>query len=269
MLNETTMTSAGTLGTQAGVAQFPDWGKLYEGMYDKTESMYARLGHSLGFNPPIVSSVRAFEAKPRLLLMGLNPAGSRDYPEHRGRYRFEHQDGYLGTSWDGYPTGQSPLQKQVGQLLRHLQRRVGDDGPLDLFARNRVVSASLIPFRSPSEASLHNRPASLDFARTLWGEVLGVWRPQYVVCFGGTPFNVISSLLGMPSEARDYDPRWQGLLRLRVFDDGVRLLGVPHMSRFPIFGRAASAPAINSAFDDLFDRLEAERSPWTQHSESQ
>jgi hypothetical protein len=92
----------------------------------------------------------------------------------------------------------------------------------------------------------------MEFGRSLWRDVLGVWRPQYAVCFGGTPFNELSSLLGTSVEARDYDPRWQGALRLRVFEDGTRLLGVPHMSRFPIFGRAESAPAINAAFDDLF-----------------
>ena len=229
-----------------------DWSALYETWYERIEKSYARLGHSLGFNPPIVSSVRAFEAKPRLLLMGLNPAGSRDYPEHRGRFRYEERDGYLGTSWNDYAPGQAPLQKQVAQLLRHLQRRVGDNGPLESFARNRVVSASFIPFRSPQEASLHNRTASMEFGRSLWGDVLSVWRPQYAVCFGGTPFPELSSLLGSSVEARDYDPQWQGALRLRVFEDGTRLLGVPHMSRFPIFGRAESAAAITAAFDDLF-----------------
>jgi hypothetical protein len=228
-----------------------DWRSLYLDCYEATEKAYARLGHMLGFNPPIVSSVRAFEATPRILLLGLNPAGSRDYPEHRGQFRYEESDGYLGTSWDDYPPGQAPLQRQVAQLLRYLQRRIAERDPLEVFARNRVVAGSLVPFRSPSEDTLHNPAASLAFGRSMWRDIFGHWRPQYAVCFGGTPFRELTSLLGTVTEARDYDPRWQGRLRLRVFADGTRLLALPHMSRFPIFGRAASAPAIEAAFCDL------------------
>ena len=252
MFDERRESNLGTLGSETGFGEKTDWRAQYEGWYDQTESAYARLGHSLGFNPLILSSVRAFEAKPHLLLMGLNPAGSRDYPEHRGRFRYESHDAYLGTSWDDYPAGQAPLQRQVAQLLRQVQRRVADHGPLELFALNRVVSASLVPFRSRGEADLHNRQASLNFGVSLWRAILSLWRPKYAVCFGTTPFNELSALLGDWTEAREYDPKWQGALRVRVFADGTRLLGVPHMSRFPIFGRAASADAIEQAFDDLF-----------------
>lgn len=228
------------------------WHDQYLRWYERTETAYARLGHSLGFNPLILSSIRAFEARPRILLMGLNPAGSRDYPEHRGRFRYEERDAYLGTSWGDHAVGQAPLQRQVALLLRQVQRRVGDQGALELFALNRIVSASLVPFRSRGEADLHDYKASIQFGVSIWSEILASWRPQYAVCFGTTPFNELSSLLGTWSEARDYDPKWQGSLRVRVFRDGTRLLGVPHMSRFPIFGRAASATAIQQAFDDLF-----------------
>lgn len=229
-----------------------DWRAQYLSWYEQTESACARLGHTLGFNPVILSSVRAFVTKPRILVMGLNPAGSRDYPEHRGRFRYEERDAYLGTSWDSYAAGQAPLQRQVAQLLRHLQRRVPASGPLELFALNRVVAGSLIPFRSRGEADLHNRQASLEFGKNIWRGILQLWRPQYAVCFGNTPFNELSALFGRSMEAREYDPRWQGALRVRVFSNGTRLLGVPHMSRFPIFGRAQSETAIGQAFDDLF-----------------
>ena len=246
--------NAPTAGDLDGSTNGADWRARYLDWYEQTEHAYAQLGHALGFNPPVLSSVRAFESTPRILLLGLNPAGSRDYPEHRGRFRYEERDGYLGTSWDDYPPGQAPLQRQVAQLLRHLQRGAGDPGPLELFARNRVVSGSLVPFRSPSEETLHNRAASLQFGRSLWQAIFTHWRPQYIACFGGTPFREVSALLGSVSETRDYDPRWQGALRLRVFANGTRLLGMPHLSRFPIFGRAASHPAIEAAFDDLFAR---------------
>lgn len=231
----------------------PNWRTLYLQWYDMVERAYARLGHSLGFNPPIVSSVRAFEAAPRLLLLGLNPAGSRDYPEHRGRFRFEEQDAYLGTSWDDHAPGQAPLQRQIGRLLGHVQRRLGESGPLDLFALNRVVSASLVPFRSPGEAALHRRSESLEFGRQLWREIFSRWRPKYAVCFGTTPFRELVPLLGQVTEAREYDPCWQGSISVRVLEDGTRVAGFPHLSRFQVFGRPQSAEAIERALDDLLD----------------
>lgn len=252
MFNDASSTESHGNDTATHAHLRPDWKALYEGWYARVERAYGQLGHSLGYNPPIVSSVRAFEAKPRLLLMGLNPAGSRDVPEHRGRFRYEDRDSYVGTSWDGLAPGQSPLQRQVAQLLRHLQRGLGESGPLDLFALNRVVSGSLVPFRSPNEASLHRPNESLTFGRNLWRDVLNHWRPQYAVCFGTTPFRELSALLGRPVEAREYDPRWQGSLSVRVYQDGTRLLGLPHLSRFKIFGRVQSVEALGQAMNDLF-----------------
>jgi len=167
-LDEMTLVSDGRIDTR------PHWRALYETWCERTEKAYDRLGHSLGFDPPIVSSVRAFAAKPRLLLMGLNPAGSRDYPKHRGKFRYEERDAHLGTSWNGFAPPEAPLQGQVSQLLRNVQRRVVHSGPLELFARHRIVTASFVPFRSRGEADLHDRPASIEFGRSLWNDVLRV-----------------------------------------------------------------------------------------------
>ncbi len=57
-----------------------DWKQIYQRWYDQVERAYGQLGHTLGFNPPITSSCAALECDRRILLMGLNPAGSRDYP---------------------------------------------------------------------------------------------------------------------------------------------------------------------------------------------
>jgi hypothetical protein len=229
-----------------------DFVRMYSAIYDRTEATYAKLGHPLGFNPFIVSSVRAFEASPRLLLMGLNPAGSKDYPEHRGRFRYEEDDSYIGTSWGDLPKGQAKLQKQIALLLKEVQRRVGDKGPLDRFALNRIVSGNFVPFRSRNWGDLYRKEESIAFGQSLWGEVFSAWRPQYVVTFGAGALDAVIGLLGDVHEARDYDPRWQGSLSIRVLKDGTRLLGLPHLSRFMIFGRLESMPAITEALDDLF-----------------
>lgn len=232
-----------------------DFVALYSDLYDRTEREYTRLGHAeigLGFNPFIVSSVRAFEASPRLLLMGLNPAGSEDYPEHRGRFRYEHDDGHIGTAWRHYAKGQAPLQRQIALLLNKIQKRINDTRPLDRFAVNGIVSGNFVPFRSPRWSQLHAKKESIAFAQSLWGKVFSVWRPQFVVTFGGDALERMVGMLGVVREARDYDPKWQSSLKVRVLTDGTRLLGLPHMSVFSIFGRSESEPALEEAFDDLF-----------------
>jgi hypothetical protein len=181
--------------------------------------------------------------------MGLNPAGNRDYPDHRGRYFYELRCGYF-TQWNG--PAWTPLQKQVHQMLRDFQRRVAHDGDLEAFARTRVVMGSLVPFRSPSEATLHRRDESIAFGRDLWREVLTHWRPQAAITFGGTPFVELSKLLGRVVHESRFPSGWGTIqLTLREFAGGSRLLGLPHLSRFAIFGRPEGEAGIGAAFDAL------------------
>lgn len=230
------------------MATYP-WSKRYMDLYTRTERAYAELGHPFGFNPWLLSSIDAFRATPRLLVMGLNPAGSKDYPHHRGRYLYELTSGYFN-QWHG--SDWSRLQKQVHQMFRELQRRVGDDGELEPFARTRAVVGSLVPFRSPSESELHRREESLAFGRALWGDVLADWQPQAALTFGSLPFVELSKLLGHVVHESRFPSGWGKIqLTLREFASGSRLLGLPHPSRFAIFGRPEGEPGIGAAFDAL------------------
>ena len=230
------------------MASYP-WSDRYLRLYTRTEAACAELGHPYGFNPWLLSSIDAFSADPRLLVMGLNPAGAKDYPEHRGRFRFETMNGYFH-KWDG--PDWSPLQQQVHTLFSEIQRRVGDDGVLAEFARVRVVTGSLVPFRSPGEDSLHRCAESLAFGRELWGEVFAHWMPQAAVTFGETPFDELSKLLGRETNEVKFPSGWgRTTLTLREFANGTRLLGLPHLSRYRIFGRAQGATGIGAAFDAL------------------
>ncbi len=229
-----------------------NWRKLNRDWYQRIEQAHDKLGHPFGFNPLVLSSVDSFEASPRLMVSTLNPAGDRDYPSHRGVERYEGGNAYTSIDWGGHGKGKAPLQRQVQGVFRHLQKRAGFAGPLDEFARSQVVTSQIVPFRSPSEKTLHRRDESLTFSRNLWREIFEFWRPEAVVSISGTTTAELTGLLGDIVEESSLPTGWGNYkMTLRGFEGGTRLLGLPHLSRFALFGRWQSEPHLEEAFDWL------------------
>jgi hypothetical protein len=225
-------------------AQFAEW-------QAGIEAAYASLGHTLG-KRFLYCSRQAFSARPRILLLGLNPAGDRDYPDHPFP-SCEGGNAFFVEAYGQYPPGRSPLQLQVQQLYDQLRSRSGSRLALPEFALKEVVGAQLIPFRSPSFESLHRRAESVEFAAGLWRRILEVWRPERVVSFSKDAVRILQPLLGRPEGVRRYPAGWGSQqLELLQFRDDTRLLRLPHLSRFALFGRAQSKPGLQAAFDDLF-----------------
>lgn len=231
----------------------PNWRELYLDWYSRIEQAHARIGHTLGFNPPIVCSVHSFEAVPRILVLGLNPAGDCDYPHHRGLFRYENENAYVGVDWKGAGAGASRLQVQVQALFEELRLRLQPDCPRDQFAITEVVTANFIPFRSPDEDQLHKPKESKAFSMDLWRDIFSVWRPDVVVCYGATPFRAMETLLGSTSCPQTWDVtiRFKSFMRLHKLPTGTRLLGLPHLSRTAIFSASQHKTKIAEAFNDL------------------
>ena len=228
----------------------PDWRALNRDWYGRIESAYAQLGHPLGFNPLLLSSVESFDATPRLLVATLNPAGDRDYPDHRGVDRYAGGNAYTSVDWKGAGPGRAPLQVQMQGVFRYLQERTGFGGSPEEFARARVVTAQIIPFRSPDEESLHRRDDSLAFVQQIWREIFSYWQPQIVVSVGATTTEAFGDLLGR-ARLRFMPTGW-GKVKMSLHEfPKTRLLGLPHLSTFKLFSRAQSAPYLAEAFDWL------------------
>ncbi len=207
--------------------------------YGRIEAACEELGHPFGFNPLLLCSEKSFKSD--LMFATLNPAGNRDYPDHRGRGRYENGNAYLNK--------QTPLNNQIQQAFAHLQRRVGYTGTAHEFARTQIVTTQLVPFRSPDWASLHRPEESLAFVKDLWGDIFLSWRPRAVVAVGGVTLDLVSELLGhelsrfsMPSGWGNVQIHWREC-------KGTRLIGLPHLSRFKIFGRPESERHLDKAFD--------------------
>lgn len=242
------------LSKEATIKDYREW---YEQSYQTIECECVRLGHSFGFNPPILNSVESLAAKPRLLVATLNPAGNVDYPAHRGLYRYEGLNAYLDIDWGGYDPGEEPLQRQMQLVFDHLRTRIcGTTVDPQTFARSRVVTAQLISFRSPSEDSLHRPEESKQVSRDIWQKLFTHWVPSAAVAVGkDSTAKELGALFGEMTSESSLPTGWGSCrMDLKEFASGTRLLALPHLSRFKIFGRPAGEPYLNEAFDWLTEK---------------
>lgn len=126
---------------------------------------------------------------------------------------------------------------------------------LTLFRRlnvspEEVLAGNLVPFRSPSEATLEDAPGAIAFGKTLWAEILTTARPSVVVSMGVTANREVARLLGV-KDVKSYPVGWGNYTASRGrFSDGA-WIGLPHLSRFAIMKRTPSQAALAELFRGL------------------
>ena len=172
----------------------------------------------------------------RVAFIGLNPGGSAINPDH-GVFSSERGSAYRRDveNWGA----SSQLQDQVLELFRRLN-----------VPPEEVLAGNLVPFRSPSEATLEDAPGAIVFGKTLWAEILTTARPSVVVSMGGTANREVAQLLGV-KDIKSYPVGWGNYTASRGrFSDGT-WIGLPHLSRFAIMKRAASQAALAELFRGL------------------
>jgi len=223
---------------------------------DRIEDAYTRLGHHLGW-AFLYTPAATLNAGTRLAFVGLNPGGDTFQPPFASR-----EDGNahrLDRWWNG---GLSPLQVQVCRMYAEIATHLSVPGPKLM---DETLSTNLCPFRSPDEARLANRAASLQFSEALWRDIFAQVNPKAVICLGGTVETALGRVLtgaGAELTSRQERPVGWGevtysLTRYQHGDRTTLLVRLPHLSRFGIFGRPASRAAtghITSAVADAMQR---------------
>jgi hypothetical protein len=106
---------------------------------------------------------------------------------------------------------------------------------------NATLSAYFIPFRSPSYPPLVAPKESFAFGVTLWRKIFTEVHPVLVVCMGKPVERGLQSVWGRPMEATQYPVGWEPQTAVLSRYTGKLLLRLPHLSRFRIFERPASA----------------------------
>ena len=117
-----------------------------------------------------------------------------------------------------------------------------------------VLTGVVAPFRSASWEALtvRQRDASMDFGQRFWDRALRLspHNAGIIVC-SRRAANLVVSLLGASLE-KELGTGWghYRIRRYRTKEDRL-IVGLPHLSRFKLFGRAKSEPYLKAALIDL------------------
>lgn len=207
------------------------------------EEAYKKLGYKRGWR--FMTCPERNLASSRIVVVTLNPAG---HAPGGPDWSCEKGSAYVIEAWPKQitrnkqtapidtlspdklpkrPVGRAPLQIQFQRMCALL--------PVD---PNNVFSAYFVPFRSPRWDQLENEDDALAFARGLWRWVFTRSPAKTIYCIGkNAAHREILNLLAA-RHVEDIPTGW-GNIRVDVSanKDGYRVIGLPHLSTFKIFGR--------------------------------
>jgi hypothetical protein len=197
------------------------------------EKEYRRLGYRLGWR--FITCPNENAATSKLLLVTLNPAGRE---VHGPSWSQELGSAYRVESWGGYPSGESPLQRQILQMFVFLGLRDSE-----------VFSAHYVPFRSPSWAELDHKVEAEAVGIRLWQWLKPRVHFDRIVCVGkDKPASALAALFDAKFDA-SVGLGWGNVTADRyVLSDGRPLIALPHLSRFAVFGRKQSNQPLRELF---------------------
>lgn len=218
-----------------------------------------RLGHQLGWLG-LYSPARTLSPSTRVAFVGLNPGGSRWEPP---RASCEQGNAYRVEGWA--PDGShNRLQQQIGLLYDALAGRLDVDAASLM---DDTLAMNFCPFRSSSWSALASPRESVAFSRGMWDGLLTACRPTVMLCLGDLAAREMGQALqraGACAEGTESVPVGWGNVTLSLsqlsFESGQTLLvRLPHLSRFSIFGRTTSQPAVDELMGAAAAALEGSR----------
>jgi len=116
-----------------------------------------------------------------------------------------------------------------------------------------VLAGHLVPFRSPSWASLRNPDSAVRFGEQIWREVLAHAKPKLVIAMGGEALVPITRVLGVNAgNMGKIRVGWGNISGTRARFSGGVCVGLPHLSRFKIMGRPESKEGLARLFEGFW-----------------
>lgn len=191
-----------------------------EGLRARIERRYRDSGHGLGWR--LLYSPAVVLEGAHAAFVGLNPGGGERRDDH-AEFAMSSGSAWAVESWKGKPPGEAPLQRQLLSLFEMLGERPED-----------VLAGNLVPFRSPDWKALPgDRKAAVAFGKDLWRDMILRARPSLVIASGKLPFDALREALG-GTEPEKYGMSWGRASGRRCAWTGGELVGLPHLSRYPV-----------------------------------
>lgn len=217
---------------------------------------HKRLDHRRGWRF-LYTPARTLAPETRIAFVALNPGGGeyeRPKPsEERGNaYRIEVDD------WQAHGQGGRGLQIQVRLLYDALAER--DGSTAEEMMDEQTLALNFCPFRSRSWKELASPKESIEFSQWMWPRVLEKVEPSVIICLGGVSMRYLGRVLLRERKAeltrREAHPVGWGPVKYAVARYAtprgeVTMVGIPHLSRFRIFGRAKSEHATTAIVDTI------------------
>jgi hypothetical protein len=189
------------------------------------ETECGRLGHKFGWR--FLTCPKGNIESASIALVTINPGGDKQLPP---MWSVENGSAYVVETWkDRAADGTERLQIQVQRMLQTIP-----------VAPENVLSGYLVPFRSKDWKSLENKQASLEFGLELWSEVFRqAEKIETVIAFGKQMAPHMSKLLDANTEPKAKFCAGWGEQKIDLYECAGqrRLIVVPHLSRYAIFGR--------------------------------
>lgn len=213
---------------------------------------YKLLGYKQGWTFLYGPFRNMWTPKYPVAFFGLNPGGSEVTDQEL--VSVEKGSAYRIENWGVDENSQSPLQQQLIDLYTRLAKEMNMGIHYDELMDESLM-ANLVPFRSKSWNGLREKETALLFSREFWRERIGMVPTALYVTMSKISFNEISKLLVECGYQEDVGKSvltmvgW-GKVTYQISeyhrnDIRTTVIRLPHLSRYKIFGREPSEPAIN------------------------
>ena len=171
---------------------------------------------------------------------------------------------YVDRWWGAHQEG--GLQDQVCQLFAALAKGI-DGATTANQLMDETLTLNFCPFRSPKWRLLPRRAESTAFSQTMWWQILDIVEPSVIVCNSLVAMRNLELVLRRRGAAlghRESRPtcwgtfKWTEAHYATKRGNGVTMVGFPHVSQFPIFGRAKSQHATDEIVATILAALPSE-----------
>lgn len=199
------------------------------------KARYDSLGFQSGWTFLCCNEDRLKDA--RIAIVGLNPGGRDDEGRYGGCWATGHNP-YYDEFWGGLDANGKGLHDRLQLQIQKWHELAGIE-------KDESLCAQFVPFRTRDWEGVSKRAGLeaevLTFSRNLWSAVLSSCSAQVFITMGKVAARELATLLHAPPAPCKLRTGWgTAKIDLYVADDGRRVIGMPHPSRYALFDREGS-----------------------------